>query len=54
MAKSNNKKKRSDGTIPMKNKNVAAPINSSNISTSFYSYPNKNEVAKTSKTNQLY
>ena len=54
MAKSNNKKKRTDGTIPMKNKNVATPINSSNISTSFYDSPNKSEVLKNSKTNQLY
>lgn len=54
MAKSNNKKTRTDGTIPMKNKNVAAPVNSNNISTSFYDYPKKNEVERTSKTNQLY
>ncbi len=54
MSKSNNKKSRTDGTIPMKNKNVATPINSNNISTSFYSYPNKEEVARKSKTNQFY
>ena len=54
MAKSNNRKHKSDGTIPMKSKNVATPINSNNISTSFYSYPNKSEVARKSKTNQFY
>lgn len=54
MSKSNNKKKRTDGTIPMKNKNVAIPINSTNISNSFYSNPNKEEIARRSKTNQLY
>jgi len=54
MAKSNNKKSRTDGTIPMKNKNVATPVNSTNISTSFYNYPNKSEVARKSKTNQFY
>lgn len=54
MAKSNNKKSRTDGTIPMKNKSVATPVNSTNISTSFYNYPNKAEVARKSKTNQFY
>lgn len=54
MSKSNNKKNRKDGTIPMKNKDVAVPINSTNISTSFYSNPNKAEVARKSKTNQFY
>lgn len=54
MSKSNDKKKRTDGTIPMKSKDVATPINSTNISTSFYSNPNKEELARRSKTNQLY
>ena len=54
MTKSNNKKSRTDGTIPMKNKNVATPVNSSNIATSFYDNTNKDEVHRKSKTNQFY
>ena len=54
MTKSNNKKNRTDGTIPMKNKNVATPPTSNNVSTSFYEYPNKADIARNSKTNQLY
>ena len=54
MTKSNNKKNRTDGTIPMKNKNVATPTTSNNIATSFYEYPNKADVVRKSKTNQLY
>lgn len=55
MAKSNNKKHRTDGTIPMKNKNVATPLNSNNSSTSLYNADlNKNSSIRNSKTNQLY
>jgi len=54
MAKSNDKKKRTDGTIPMKGKNVPSSLNSSNTATSFNSYSKKDKVLKDSKTNQLY
>lgn len=54
MAKSNDKKKRTDGTIPMKGKNVPSSLNSSNTVTSFNSYSKKDKVLKDSKTNQLY
>lgn len=51
---SNKKKSRTDGIIPMKNKAVATPINSSNVASSSYEYTRKQEVHRTSKTNQLY
>ncbi|MBS5884432.1 MAG: hypothetical protein E6300_04615 [Clostridium sp.] len=51
---SNNKKKRTDGKIPMKNKSFATPVTSSNISTSFYEYTKKEQVARNTSTNQLY
>lgn len=54
MAKSNDKKKRTDGVIPMKGKNVPSSLNSSNTATSFNSYSKKEKVLKDSKTNQLY
>ena len=55
MAKSNNKKHRTDGTIPMKNKNIAIPLNPSNSPTSAYNGDlNKNSSIRNSKTNQLY
>ena len=54
MAKSNDKKKITDGTIPMKGKNVPSSLNSSNTATSFNSYSKKDKALKDSKTNQLY
>ncbi|GAA0083633.1 hypothetical protein ACH36K_04380 [Clostridium sp. MB05] len=51
---SNKKKSRTDGVIPMKNKTVATPVNHSNVASSSYEYTRKQEVNKTSKTNQLY
>ena len=51
---SNKKKYKSDGVIPMKNKAVATPINSNNTASSTYEYTRKQEVSRTSKTNQLY
>lgn len=51
---SNKKKSRTDGVIPMKNKSVATPVNPNNAASSTYEYSRKQEVARTSKTNQLY
>lgn len=54
MTKSNDKKHRTDGTIPMKNTNMPTPLNSSNSPTSSYSDDlNKNSSIRNSKTNQL-
>ena len=55
MSKSNNKKKRTDGTIPMKGTNLAIPLNSSTSPTSAFSDDlNKNSSIRNSKTNQLF
>ena len=51
---SNNKKSRTDGVIPMKGKGVATPVKSNNAASSNYEYTRKQEVTRTSKTNQLY
>lgn len=54
MSKSNDKQNRTDGTIPMKNTNIAIPLNSTNSPTSSYSDDlNKNSSIRNSKTNQL-
>ncbi len=54
MAKSNNKKKRTNGTIPMKNKDFATPIKPNNQSASFdYSF-DREHIDRVSKTNQFY
>lgn len=50
---SNKKKGRRDGTIPMKNKNVATPVNSNNISNAFYEYTKKEDLDRNSKTNRF-
>ncbi|GAA0752752.1 hypothetical protein SDC9_44477 [bioreactor metagenome] len=49
---SNNKKNRTDGTIPMKNKDVATPVNSNNTSSSAYEYTDLENIARVSKSNQ--
>ena len=55
MSKSNDKKKRTDGTIPMKGTNLAIPLNSSTSPTSAFSDDlNKNSSIRNSKTNQLF
>ncbi|MDV4150704.1 hypothetical protein R0131_07625 [Clostridium sp. AL.422] len=54
MTKSNNKKKRTDGTIPMKNKSVAVPSNIANASTSLTNNANRDEVATVIKGKQMY
>ena len=55
MAKSNNKKNRTDGMIPMKNKKIPIPTNSTdNISASFDYNPDREHINRVSKTNQLY
>ncbi|MCR1950626.1 MULTISPECIES: hypothetical protein [unclassified Clostridium] len=51
---SNNKKKRTDGKAPMKNKSFAVPVTSNNTSTSFYEYTKKEQVARNTNKNQLY
>ena len=51
---SNKKKGRTDGVFPMKNKFISTPIKSNNVASSTYEYTRKQEVNKTSKTNQLY
>jgi hypothetical protein len=51
---SNKKKCKTDGVIPMKNKFIATPIKPSNAVFSAYEYTRKQEVHRTSKTNQLY
>ncbi|CDG00774.1 hypothetical protein [Clostridium chauvoei] len=51
---SNNKKNRTNGTIPSVGKEIADPVNSTNIATSFYKYPAKDQITRKSKTNQLY
>lgn len=48
------KKHYSNGVIPMKNKAVATPVKPNNAASSTYEYSRKQEVARTSKTNQLY
>lgn len=49
---SNNKKSRTDGTIPMKGKNVPSSITSSNTTDSFNDYTKREDIAVSSKTNQ--
>ncbi|MDU1314552.1 hypothetical protein [Clostridium septicum] len=51
---SNNKKSRTKGTTPSVGQEFADPVNSTNIATSFYKYPSKSQIARKSKTNQLY
>ena len=51
---SNKKKSRLDGVIPMKNKTVATPVNSSNAASSSYEYTRKQEISRTSKTNKFF
>lgn len=51
---SNNKKHRTDGITPSVGKRFANPVNSTNISTSFYDYPSKEQISRKSKSNQLY
>lgn len=51
---SNKKKGRTDGVIPMKNKVIATHIKPNNAASSTYEYTRKQEVTRTSKTNQLY
>ncbi|MBQ6819832.1 MAG: hypothetical protein IJO26_00880 [Clostridium sp.] len=54
MSKSNNKKSRTNGTIQMKNKNIAIPVRPNNTTTLNLSNNNNNELRKVNKTNQLY
>lgn len=54
MAKSNNKKHRTDGTIPMKNKDFATPITPNNKSASFDYNFDREHIDRVSKTNQFY
>jgi len=54
MTKSNNKKKRTDGTIPMKNKSVALPTGLANTSISSNNNPNRDEIATVVKGKQMY
>ncbi|MCF0146862.1 MAG: hypothetical protein HUJ77_00535 [Clostridium sp.] len=54
MSKSNNKKKRTDGTIPMKGKNVATPLKSNNSSASLDNNFDREHIDRVSKTNQFY
>lgn len=51
---SNNKKKETDGKFQWKIKVYATPVTSSNISTSFYEYTKKEQVARNTSKNQLY
>ena len=54
MSKSNDKKNRTDGTIPMKNKSVAVPTTLANTATSLNNNPNRDEVATVNKGKQMY
>lgn len=55
MSKSNDKKNKTDGTIPMKGTNMAIPLNSSTSPTSAFSGDlNKNSSTRNSKTNKLF
>ncbi|WP_300384662.1 hypothetical protein [Clostridium sp.] len=51
---SNKKNSKTDGVIPMKGKGVATPVNPNNVGSSAYEYSRKQEIARTSKSNQLY
>lgn len=54
MTKSNNKKSRTDGTIPMKNKAVASPKNSALSPVLTNNNANRDEVATVVKGKQMY
>ncbi|GAB6168333.1 hypothetical protein JCM1393_07930 [Clostridium carnis] len=51
---SNNKNRKNNEIIFSAGKGVANPITSYNISTSFYEYPAKEQIARKSKSNKFF
>lgn len=54
MSKSNDKKKRTDGIIPMKGSNFPDPMNSVNNKTSAYNYTDKQKIQEQTMENKNF